>query len=50
VAAFTVADPVEAPLQAMLLPQGLGLIILLLLILRIEALRMHFKKFINSFR
>lgn len=42
--------PNSAPLQAMLLPQGLGLIILLLLILRIEALRMHFKKFINSFR
>jgi hypothetical protein len=42
--------PNSAPLQAMLLPQGLGLIILLLLILRIEALRMHFEKFINCFR
>jgi hypothetical protein len=42
--------PNSAPLQAMLLPQGLGLIILLLLILRIEVLRMHFKKFINCFR
>jgi hypothetical protein len=42
--------PNSASLQAMLLPQGLGLIILLLLILRIEALRMHFEKFINCFR